>query len=79
MKLRRIWSAFDHILIACCLFLGGLLLGMFFHATVREYFWFLLVVLIVLLIKPIYSYWSHYERRQGAKEALTIRDREDDI
>jgi uncharacterized membrane protein len=77
MRTEPIWSPLDRTLIPLSLFILGLLLGAFFQASVRDYFWFLLVALIVLTLKPMYSYWRYRERRRGAEAVLGGRDEHD--
>lgn len=68
--MQRIWSSTDWLLSALAAFLAGLLVGALLHMSVRDYFWLLLVVLILLAIKPAYAYWKYRQRRRGAEAAL---------
>ncbi len=70
----HIRSPLDHVLISLSLFILGLLLGVLFQATVRDYFWFLVIALVLLLIKPLYSYWRYRERRRDAEAIIRSMD-----
>ncbi len=74
MKVNRIWSNLDRALITFCSFLLGLLLGAFLQASVRDYFWILVIAVLLIAFKPAYSYFRYRERRRGAEAAIQSQE-----
>lgn len=67
---KAAWSPVDRALWEIFLVVLALILGAFLQATIREYFWFLVVCLIAFAAKPIYAYWRYRERQTGTKQQV---------
>jgi len=53
----KTWSAVDLMLLKCSSAFFGMIIGAYVSNFVKQYLWLFIVLVIVLGLKPLYSYW----------------------
>ena len=53
----KTWSAFDLMLIKWSAAFFGMIIGAYVSNFVKQYLWLFIILVIVLGLRPLYSYW----------------------
>lgn len=53
----KVWSAWDIALLKWSSILFGMILGAYSSVFVKRFLWVFIVLIAILAIRPVYSYW----------------------